>query len=106
MKIGESLKRFRAGLNLSQKDVAAKLGMLPQSYYRYESGRSVPQADVIVNLANAYNVSADYLLGISDTPRPVPYDEKEVKAAIEFRDTYLKMKHLESVMNTAQVPTQ
>lgn len=98
MKIGESLKRFRAGLNLSQKDVATKLGMLPQSYYRYESGRSIPQADVIINLANAYNVSADYLLGISDTPRPVPYDEKEVKAAIEFRDTYLKMQRLESAM--------
>ena len=105
--IGQYLKRFREQFNLRQNQVAESIGILPQLYLKYEKDKSTPSASVIINLANTYNVSADYLLGLSDTPHPVPYDEREVKAAIEFRDTWLKMQRLESAMKaTGQVPTQ
>ncbi|MBQ3444926.1 MAG: helix-turn-helix domain-containing protein [Selenomonadaceae bacterium] len=68
--IAESLKRFRAELQLSQKEVAETLSILPQAYSRYETGKYIPRADDIAKLATAYNVTTDYLLGLSDSPRP------------------------------------
>jgi len=85
MTVAESLKRFRSEYGLSQKEVAETVGMVPTSYYRYESGRYLPQTDIIITLAKAYNVSADYLLGLSDTPRPSGVDEKQVREAQAFK---------------------
>ena len=106
MAIGESLKRFRKEFNLTQTNVADKLGILQQTYYKYENNRVTPSADVVIKLADAYDVSADYLLGLSDTPRPVSYDEKEVREALEFRDTWLKMQRLESAVKARQMSAQ
>ena len=70
MNISESLKRFRRELNLSQKDVAETLGIMTQAYSRYETGKYVPRADDIIKLATVYDVSTDYLLGLTDESRP------------------------------------
>lgn len=75
MTVAESLKRFRKAFKLSQKDVAAVLGTSQQAYQAYES-KSSPSAKVILKLAEVYNVTTDYLLGLSDDPRPVKIDEE------------------------------
>lgn len=99
MTIAESLKRFRKDFRLSQKDVANAIGMSQQSYQAYET-RSNPSVTVITKLADAYGVSTDYLLGLSDTPHPTNFDEREVKAAFEFRDAWLRMQRAQqTVMN-------
>lgn len=73
MTIAESFKRFRARYNLSKTDVAKTLNIkLPG--YKYESegkdkGRA-PNAETLIKLAKAYHVSVDYLLGLTDEPRP------------------------------------
>ena len=74
MKIAESLKRFRKEFKLTQSQVAATLGILQQTYYKYESGKNTPSAEIVVDLADAYGVSADYLLGRSDEPYPAKID--------------------------------
>lgn len=76
MTIGESLKRFRKEFSLTQTNVANALGILQQTYYKYETDKVKPSAEVVLDLANAYDVSADYLLGRSDEPRPPKFDEK------------------------------
>ena len=75
MTIAESLRRFRKTFNLKQKDVADTLGVKQPTYQVYEA-KSIPSAAVIIKLADAYDVSADYLLGRSDEPRPPKFDEK------------------------------
>jgi len=70
-RIGESLKRCRKNFNQTQGAVAEGLGILQQTYYKNEAGRAVPSALIIFKLAEHYNVSADYLLGLSDEPRPL-----------------------------------
>ncbi|MBQ6298690.1 MAG: helix-turn-helix transcriptional regulator [Selenomonadaceae bacterium] len=86
MKVAESLKRFRKSARLTQDDVANVLKIKRPAYSRYETGQFVPRADVIVKLAQTYNVSSDYLLGLSDMPNPTLFDEKEVEAAFALRD--------------------
>ena len=78
MTITESLKRFRTKFNLKQKDIAKFLEVTPQAYQVTES-KGNPSALAIVKLATAYNVSTDYLLGLSDIPdskieNPAPVD--------------------------------
>lgn len=63
MTIAEGLKRFRAEANLRQKDVAETIGVYPQAYQRYESGKVLPMITALIKIADAYNVSLDYLVG-------------------------------------------
>ena len=70
MSIAESLKRFRKTLKLSQRQLSDKISVPYQSYQTYEYGTSVPSAKVIVKIAVAFGVTTDYLLGLSDEPRP------------------------------------
>ena len=77
MTVAESFRRFRKEFNLSQKQVAETLGIKQPSYYVYESG-TIPSATVVLKLANAYDVTTDYLLGRSDEPRPPKLDQRTI----------------------------
>lgn len=88
MTIGEALKRFRKEYQLRQDDVAEKIKVTRQAYHYYETDKGTPPSQKILDLANAYNVSTDYLLGRSDEPRPVTHTEKEIREAFEFRDRW------------------
>jgi transcriptional regulator with XRE-family HTH domain len=52
----------------SQAELAERVGADPAQISRYESGRITPSADVIVRLAETFDVTTDYLL-IDDAPR-------------------------------------
>lgn len=68
MSIGEGLKRFRNEFSLNQRQVASAINIHWQAYQRYEYGTNIPSAAVLIKLADAYNVSLDYLVGRSDNP--------------------------------------
>ena len=70
MEVADALKRFRHEFGLSQRKVADLVGILPQAYSRYENGQYLLPTAAVLKLATTYNVSADYLLGLSDNPRP------------------------------------
>lgn len=65
--IAERIKILRQNHNLTQTDVAKKLGITRSSVNAWEMGISVPSTQYIVELAQLFNVSSDYLLGISKT---------------------------------------
>lgn len=85
MTLSDSLQRFRNDFNISQKKIAEKLNMNPSLYHRYDSGETVPLATFIVKMAKAFDVSADYLLGLRDTPKPQETGADEVREAREFK---------------------
>ncbi len=87
MTVTESLKRFRKEKKITQKDIAEYLNLTPQMYQYYESNGGL-SADFIRKIAEYYNVSADYLLGLTDKPRHEEYDEEEIKSAFALRDAF------------------
>lgn len=95
MTIAESLRRFRKDFNLKQKDVADTLGVKQPTYQVYEA-KSIPSAAIILKLADAYDVTADYLLGRSDEPRPPKFDEKTLNL----------IRAMQAFQSTGQVPAQ
>ena len=66
----ERLKQLRTDKKQSQTDVSAECGIALRSLKYYESGERSPNADIIIKLCQFFNVSADYLLGLTDSPLP------------------------------------
>lgn len=66
--LAEQLKKIRAEMGFTQKQVADGIGIAEQAYQRYEYGRTVPSALVLIALADYFDVSLDYLVGRSDNP--------------------------------------
>ena len=61
------LKDLREDSDLKQKELAQFLHIKQNTYSQYENGQRQVPIDVIIKLAKYYNVSTDYILGISDT---------------------------------------
>ena len=57
------LINLRRENRLSQRDIAAKLGISQPSYTRYEKGTAEPTIANLIILADIFDVSLDYLLG-------------------------------------------
>ena len=53
-----------------QQQIANAIGVSLRTYQRFEHGEREPTASTIVALAEFYGVSTDYLLGVTDNPKP------------------------------------
>lgn len=67
MNMGTKLKSLRIEKQLTQKQVADRIGLAISAISSYESGTRYPSFDVLIKLARIFHVSTDYLLGITDT---------------------------------------
>ena len=64
--LSAQFKKIRTEKGLTQKQVADGIGITEQAYQRYEYGKTVPSALVLIALADFFDVSLDYLVGRSD----------------------------------------
>lgn len=65
---GQRLKQVRLEKNHTQASLAEIVGTNARQIWRWESGENSPDADFVTELARVLDVSADYLLGLSDEP--------------------------------------
>ena len=69
MTVYQRLKDLREDADKSQREIAEIIGTSQSYYAQYENGkRSIPFERMVI-LARYYNVSLDYLAGLTDTPR-------------------------------------
>ncbi|MBQ6847008.1 MAG: helix-turn-helix transcriptional regulator, partial [Oscillospiraceae bacterium] len=59
----------REDKNLTQSDIADILGTTRQQIGKWENGVQMMGVDKYIKLAEYYNVSVDYILGLTDIPR-------------------------------------
>lgn len=62
-----NLKEMRTKRNLTQQQVADYIGCSSVVYSRYESGTRQPSIEVLLRLADLYDITVDCLLGRPDT---------------------------------------
>ncbi len=72
------LKMLREKRGYSQKQLADVLHVSKNSVSHYELGRCIPSIDVIINIADVFDVSIDYLLGRSNANLSKRLLEREV----------------------------
>ncbi|MBE6952494.1 MAG: helix-turn-helix transcriptional regulator [Clostridia bacterium] len=65
----ERLKAVREDHDLTQSDIAKILQTTRQQVSKWETGAQMMGVDKYILLAKHYNLSLDYLLGLTDTPR-------------------------------------
>ncbi|RDY26575.1 helix-turn-helix domain-containing protein [Lachnotalea glycerini] len=68
---GERLKFIRLSRNLTQKQLAEAIGSSERGIQNYELGASKPKYEIIIALADYFDISTDYLLGRSDNPKRI-----------------------------------
>lgn len=68
--IGERLYDLRKDAGLTQDELAAVLHINKHSISSYERDKSEPPDAVKIEIARYFNVSVDYLLGMTDDPNP------------------------------------
>lgn len=103
----DKLFELREYNNLTQKAVGEILGVRQQAYAEWEKGKKIIPLKHLVTLANFYNVSIDYLTGLSRNKK-VFYTYKTLnkeeigKRIVYVRNLYnIKQKDLAKILNTS-----
>lgn len=103
------MRELRLENGLRQKDVAEKIGVCTASYGFYENWINKPDPETLVKLANLYNVSVDYLLGLTDdfgtrsaAPMSDTYSTEEQQVSVDTNFS-LKLKELRQEKELTQI---
>ena len=90
-----NLKMLRNRNGMLQEDVAKYLGLTRPAYSHYETGKRVPDAEILEKLADLYKVSIDELMGrspvddagkhLEEVPELVPEDEVLIPLVASLR---------------------
>ena len=67
----ERLKTLRLSQNLTLEQLASELNLVKQTIVNREKGIRTPSLEASIALAEYFNVSLDYLVGLSDSPQRV-----------------------------------
>ena len=67
--LGTRIKELRKEFGLSQVELALRMEVTKQTISNWENENIQPSVDMLVGLANVFNVTTDYLLGLDDVPR-------------------------------------
>lgn len=81
----ERLKQLRAEKNISQAALANVMGVSQQAVAKWETDKATPDPSAISKLADYFGVTSDYLLGRTDTPRPLNPSTNKSASARETR---------------------
>ena len=73
--LSQRLKECRKKSGYKQIEVAIYSDITERTYQNYEAGRREPKLSILMRIALTYNVSVDYLVGLTDDPKPYPRAE-------------------------------
>lgn len=92
LNFGKILKELRLKSGLTQKQLAAQMGVTKSLISFYELQERVPSPSVLIKLSTIFHVSTDYLLGIDTTKRLDVSDleEDDIKVVSLMIDTLRK----------------
>ncbi len=74
----ERILQLRRDQGWTQAQLAQRTNLERKSIIRYESGQNAPNGNALAALASVFQVSTDYLLGLSNQPRPIPASDSDL----------------------------
>ena len=90
MNFNVRLKQLRQKNKLTQSELADILGLKPTAISNYESKRNEPSFDKLIALSKYFDVSCDYLLGLSEAYLPIGGEVLD-KDIVDFFNDYQKL---------------
>lgn len=87
-KFKNRLKELRKEFEMTQQDLANKIGIVRTAIANYETGRTIPDSETLSIIAKIFKTTMDYLLGNSDIRNPylVKEDEREYGEVDDVED--------------------
>lgn len=95
--VGERIKELRLSRGLHQQTLGTILGTTQQTISKIENGYYPIPIDLLVQTARYFNVTADYLLGISDIRRDIACQMRMNQEIDQCYDLILRYKNLDDV---------
>jgi transcriptional regulator with XRE-family HTH domain len=93
--VTERIKQLRVENNLTQSELAEKVGLTYVQIGRYEKGKSNPSSDVLQKLASVLGTSTDYLMnGKTEQVEAQLVDKELIKQFQEVEKLNPEEKHL------------
>lgn len=90
------IKQLREKRGLIQEILAAELGITQQMLSKYEMDVTLIKVDILKKIATYFNVTTDYLLGVSDVKRDLQRQMKMNETLDEYYDLIEIYKDLDS----------
>lgn len=87
---GERVRLERKNKGLSQLELANYFGVSQQTVNKWENGKSTPELKVIKNLAQFFDVSIDYLVGMTDVRNHMDLQTRDLYAFLNFENINLR----------------
>lgn len=88
------IKEARESAGYSQKELAQIIGVAQNTFHGYESGKHDPKSDLLIKIANACNVSVDYLLGVNVNSEKNSPSAAEAAPGEDVRNIFDKLNDL------------
>lgn len=82
--LNENIKLFRKKKGISQEDLANKLNVVRQTVSKWETGLSVPDAEMLIRLAEVLDTSVNALLGETNEPVNESVSVEEISRKLEL----------------------
>lgn len=99
--LGENLKRVREGRGMTQEELAERVHVVRQTVSKWEKGLSVPDADVLVVVAETLGVSVADLIG-TDAVQAKSIEELSVQTAVLNEQIFLQNHRMEKTMTAVK----
>lgn len=84
--LGNRIKKLRENKNMSQKDLAKDLHISNSTLSQYESGIRVPSDEIKTTIAKYFDVSMDYLMGLSSDLKTSAIEKEDNRISILARN--------------------
>ena len=88
------LKELREQRRLNQEGLALKLSVSQSTISAYEVGERTPDLETLLNITKFFDVSLDYLVGLSDVKQSITYSDLS-PAELEHLHTYRQLSELD-----------
>ena len=90
MELGQVIRKYRKKKNLTQEEMAARLGVSAPAVNKWENGNSMPDIMMLAPIARLLGITKDELLSFSEE-----LTEKEIKDIVDEADRRLKEQSFE-----------
>ncbi|MGR4072409.1 helix-turn-helix domain-containing protein [Streptococcus parasuis] len=86
--LAQQIRTLRTAKNMSQDELAEKLYISRQAVSKWENGEATPDIDKLVQLAEIFGVSLDYLVLEKEPDKEIVVEQKGKMNAWEFLSEY------------------
>jgi transcriptional regulator with XRE-family HTH domain len=77
MQLGQRIRKLRLDHHLTQSQLGQMLNLAESTISLYEANKRAPDYDILLRIANFFEVSLDYLMGLTDIPNVIRYHYSE-----------------------------